>query len=139
MSQKSPQVDIHEANLSNRSPSQHEGSEEGRGGRLARPQLYQALYPSPFRVGLTIFALLITVLCVALDSTIVSTAIPRITDDFHNLNDIGWYGSGKLHHLHQMIYLSRRLRRAKTNEVSLSVSAHQMCVPVMFREDIQSF
>jgi MFS family permease len=25
--------------------------------------------------------------------TIVATAIPRITDQFHNLDQIGWYGS----------------------------------------------
>ena len=30
---------------------------------------------------------------VALDRTIVTTAIPRITDEFHSLGDIGWYGS----------------------------------------------
>ena len=27
------------------------------------------------------------------DRTIISTAIPRITDQFHALNDVGWYGS----------------------------------------------
>jgi MFS family permease len=30
---------------------------------------------------------------VALDRTIVTTAIPKITDDFNSLGDIGWYGS----------------------------------------------
>lgn len=30
---------------------------------------------------------------VALDRTIVTTAIPRITDEFNSLGDIGWYGS----------------------------------------------
>ncbi|OJJ45940.1 hypothetical protein ASPZODRAFT_133807 [Penicilliopsis zonata CBS 506.65] len=30
---------------------------------------------------------------VALDSTIISTAIPQITADFHSLTDVGWYGS----------------------------------------------
>lgn len=25
--------------------------------------------------------------------TIISTAIPKITDEFHSLEDIGWYGS----------------------------------------------
>ena len=30
---------------------------------------------------------------VALDRTIIATAIPRITDDFQSLGDIGWYGS----------------------------------------------
>ena len=39
-----------------------------------------------------------TVLCLVnflnnLDSIIVATAIPRITDEFDSLNDIGWYGT----------------------------------------------
>ncbi|KAI3553361.1 MFS transporter [Colletotrichum abscissum] len=32
----------------------------------------------------------------ALDNTILATAIPQITSDFHSLNDIGWYGSSYL-------------------------------------------
>ena len=28
-----------------------------------------------------------------LDLTILATAIPRITDEFHSLDDVGWYGS----------------------------------------------
>lgn len=27
------------------------------------------------------------------DRTILATAVPKITDDFHSLGDIGWYGS----------------------------------------------
>ena len=30
---------------------------------------------------------------VALDRTIITTAIPRITDEFNSLGDIGWYSS----------------------------------------------
>ncbi|KAE9364812.1 azole resistance protein [Stipitochalara longipes BDJ] len=30
---------------------------------------------------------------VGLDRTIIATAIPRITDEFHSIEDIGWYGS----------------------------------------------
>lgn len=30
------------------------------------------------------------------DNTIIATAIPRITDQFHALNDVGWYGSAYL-------------------------------------------
>ncbi|KAI0469717.1 major facilitator superfamily domain-containing protein [Xylariaceae sp. FL0804] len=30
---------------------------------------------------------------VLLDNSIVSTAIPSITDEFHSLSDVGWYGS----------------------------------------------
>ncbi|DAA77841.1 TPA_exp: Uncharacterized protein A8136_5544 [Trichophyton benhamiae CBS 112371] len=33
---------------------------------------------------------------VALDRTIISTAIPRITDEFESLQDVGWYGSAYL-------------------------------------------
>jgi MFS family permease len=35
----------------------------------------------------------LSLLLVALDRTIIATAIPRITDEFHSLGDIGWYGS----------------------------------------------
>ena len=27
---------------------------------------------------------------------IIAVAIPRITDEFHDLNDVGWYGSAYL-------------------------------------------
>jgi MFS family permease len=33
---------------------------------------------------------------VALDRTIIATAIPRITDTFNSIDDIGWYGSAYL-------------------------------------------
>jgi hypothetical protein len=33
---------------------------------------------------------------VALDATIIGTAIPAITTEYHSLGDIGWYGSGYL-------------------------------------------
>jgi len=27
------------------------------------------------------------------DRTIIGTAVPKITDEFHSLNDVGWYAS----------------------------------------------
>lgn len=42
------------------------------------------------------FSLMLAVFCVALDNTIIAVAIPKITDDFKNLNDIGWYASAYL-------------------------------------------
>lgn len=45
------------------------------------------------RLIITLLALCFAVLCVALDNTIIATAIPYITDQFKNLNDVGWYGS----------------------------------------------
>lgn len=53
-------------------------------------------YPTGLNFGLILFALFISLFCVALDSTIIATAIPRITDQFHALQDVGWYGSSYL-------------------------------------------
>ncbi|KAI0376197.1 putative MFS multidrug transporter [Hypomontagnella monticulosa] len=39
-----------------------------------------------------IAAITLVCLLVLLDTSIVATAIPRITSDFHSLADIGWYG-----------------------------------------------
>lgn len=41
-------------------------------------------------------SLCLAVLCVALDNSILATAIPRITGEFHALDDVGWYGSAYL-------------------------------------------
>ncbi|KAI1153166.1 major facilitator superfamily domain-containing protein [Nemania diffusa] len=49
-----------------------------------------------FTLGITLLALCIATFCVALDNTIISTAIPAITDEFHALQDVGWYGSAYL-------------------------------------------
>lgn len=46
-----------------------------------------------FRFWLIMFSNFLCLFLVALDRTIVTTAIPRITDDFNSLGDIGWYGS----------------------------------------------
>ncbi|PYI27835.1 MFS general substrate transporter [Aspergillus indologenus CBS 114.80] len=41
-------------------------------------------------------SLMLAVFCVALDNTIMAVAIPKITDQFHALDDVGWYGSSYL-------------------------------------------
>ena len=50
-------------------------------------------YPHGFKLVTLIIALCLAVFLVALDQTIIATAIPKITDRFHSINDIGWYGS----------------------------------------------
>lgn len=52
-------------------------------------------YPPPMVFAVNMFALYISIFCVALDNTIISTAIPQITDQFQALDDVGWYGSGR--------------------------------------------
>ncbi|KAJ7667109.1 major facilitator superfamily domain-containing protein [Mycena rosella] len=57
---------------------------------------FEPEYPTGLRLGLLTFALAISVFLVALDNTILATAIPRITDHFNSLDDVGWYGSAYL-------------------------------------------
>ena len=51
-------------------------------------------YPRAFPLAMIVVALACSIFLVALDMTIVATAIPRITDQFHSLDQVGWYGSG---------------------------------------------
>ncbi|KAK4154911.1 major facilitator superfamily domain-containing protein [Chaetomidium leptoderma] len=43
-----------------------------------------------------ISSVLLSMFLVALDRTIISTAIPAISNEFNSLNDVGWYGSAYL-------------------------------------------
>ncbi|KAK3944889.1 hypothetical protein QBC46DRAFT_360851 [Diplogelasinospora grovesii] len=49
--------------------------------------------PKSVKFWLTLFCNFLALFLVALDRTIIATAVPRITDEFHALGDIGWYGS----------------------------------------------
>ncbi|KAL7916665.1 major facilitator superfamily domain-containing protein [Trichoderma velutinum] len=53
-------------------------------------------YPSNQKRVLIMVALYLAIFLVTLDQNILSTAIPRITDEFHSLNDVGWYGTAYL-------------------------------------------
>ncbi|KAJ6465952.1 major facilitator superfamily domain-containing protein, partial [Mycena vitilis] len=62
----------------------HSGSEDG------------IEYPHGIKLHLITVALCLSVFLVALDNTIIATAIPKITDDFNSLEDVGWYASAYL-------------------------------------------
>ncbi|KAI9865978.1 MAG: MFS sugar transporter [Trichoglossum hirsutum] len=53
-------------------------------------------YPSGIKLLIISIALCLAVFLVALDNTIIATAIPKITDHFKALDDVGWYGSSYL-------------------------------------------
>ncbi|KAF8173806.1 major facilitator superfamily protein [Mycena galopus ATCC 62051] len=53
-------------------------------------------YPQGLKLFLITLALCLSVFLVALDNTIIATAIPKITDQFQSLDDVGWYGSAYL-------------------------------------------
>ncbi|KUL83867.1 hypothetical protein ZTR_06584 [Talaromyces verruculosus] len=52
-------------------------------------------YPSGPKLFLIILALCLSVFLMALDNSIIATAIPKITDQFNSLDDVGWYGSAQ--------------------------------------------
>ncbi|OBT82996.1 hypothetical protein VE02_08508 [Pseudogymnoascus sp. 03VT05] len=51
------------------------------------------VYPPTSQVILIMASLLVSMFLVALDRMIIATAIPRITDEFRSLSDVGWYAS----------------------------------------------
>ncbi|KAJ7909119.1 major facilitator superfamily transporter [Mycena leptocephala] len=53
-------------------------------------------FPHGIKLALLTLALCLSVFLVALDNTIIATAIPKITDQFKSLDDVGWYGSSYL-------------------------------------------
>ncbi|KAH8891166.1 MFS general substrate transporter [Thozetella sp. PMI_491] len=53
-------------------------------------------YPDGFRFAFISLALCLSVFLMALDTSILATAIPKITDEFNSLADVGWYGSAYL-------------------------------------------
>ncbi|PLB49099.1 major facilitator superfamily transporter [Aspergillus steynii IBT 23096] len=53
-------------------------------------------YPPLWEAILLTATLFCSFFCCALDQTILATAIPRITDEFQSLDDIGWYSGSFL-------------------------------------------
>lgn len=53
-------------------------------------------YPKGLRLALIFTSLVLAVFLVALDATIIATAIPTITSQFNSLSDVSWYNSAFL-------------------------------------------
>jgi len=56
----------------------------------------ESKYMKGSKLYLLTFGLFLAIFVLALDNTIIATAIPRITTVFDSLNDVGWYGSSYL-------------------------------------------
>ncbi|KAK2594521.1 hypothetical protein QQS21_007802 [Conoideocrella luteorostrata] len=50
-------------------------------------------YPTGMKLFFIVVALVMSIFLLALDMTIVATAIPKITDEFKGLDKVGWYGA----------------------------------------------
>ncbi|CBX90517.1 hypothetical protein LEMA_P066430.1 [Plenodomus lingam JN3] len=57
------------------------------------PQPPPVSYPKGIEVLAIMLALVLSITLISLDQTIVATAIPKITDQFNQLDDISWYAS----------------------------------------------
>jgi fucose permease len=53
-------------------------------------------YLTGFKLWILTLGLCLTTFVIALDNTIIATAIPKITTVFNSLEDVGWYGSSYL-------------------------------------------
>ena len=62
---------------------------------LARTES-EFVYPHGVPLFLIVFSLCLAIFLIALDRTIIATAIPSITNSFNSLGDAGWYGSAYL-------------------------------------------
>ncbi|OJJ67650.1 hypothetical protein ASPBRDRAFT_199881 [Aspergillus brasiliensis CBS 101740] len=61
--------------------------------KIAHETPNDASAPTQWRQIVILLALYLVMFAVALDNTILAPALPVITDDFHSLDDIGWYSS----------------------------------------------
>lgn len=61
-----------------------------------KPEQTQSEYPTKGRRAVILLCLILGTFLVAIDTTIISVAIPSISTDFKALDDVGWYGSAYL-------------------------------------------
>ncbi|KAJ5501870.1 Major facilitator superfamily domain general substrate transporter, partial [Penicillium fimorum] len=54
------------------------------------------IYPPSSKLAPILIGLCFQSFCIALDNTILSTAVPKITEQFNSLGDISWYASAYL-------------------------------------------
>ncbi|KAL9622255.1 MAG: hypothetical protein Q9160_003438 [Pyrenula sp. 1 TL-2023] len=76
--------------------SDEEVIDEKTNGSTAAVDDEAANYPGPLALALLMVGISAACFIVAIDRTIVSTAIPQITDRFNSPEDVGWYGSAYL-------------------------------------------
>ncbi|KAJ6445403.1 major facilitator superfamily transporter [Purpureocillium lavendulum] len=78
------------------SPSSHDGEAHDKTGDASQektptPVEDKTEYPGTVAANLLMVAICVATFLVSLDRTVVATAIPRLTDEFHSFGDIGWY------------------------------------------------
>ncbi|KAJ9634959.1 uncharacterized protein PV06_08666 [Exophiala oligosperma] len=70
--------------------------QEDEAAALERVTSQADVYPQGLKLVSVLLSIYLSVFLVALDRTIIATALPRITDEFNSFGDIGWYNAGFL-------------------------------------------
>lgn len=86
-------VDTYESNAPQETKIPSQGDCEEISGEESSDSENEFQYPPAGRVIFIILAIYLAAFLVALDQTIIGVAIPKITDQFKSVSDIGWYGS----------------------------------------------
>ncbi|KAI3008978.1 MFS general substrate transporter [Aspergillus phoenicis ATCC 13157] len=88
---------IRETNVSREARSSQPNDNSSQGNPAVRNEDEVELeYLSGVNLALVILAVIAIALLVMLDMSIIATAIPKITSDFHSTTGVGWYGSAYL-------------------------------------------
>ncbi|KIW20704.1 hypothetical protein PV08_01281 [Exophiala spinifera] len=90
-----PQVDYEPTQSSNLSETQKpedQGTPPESSKPLDKPEAADQYYHGK-RLAIVVASLMLGTFLIALDNTIIATAIPRITDEFHGLDNVSWYSS----------------------------------------------
>ncbi|KAH8703810.1 putative efflux pump antibiotic resistance protein [Talaromyces proteolyticus] len=67
--------------------------EEPKETESAHSKIVEEEYPGTIQLVFITVAVIFSIFLSALDQTIVGTAIPKITDEFHNVDKVSWFGS----------------------------------------------
>jgi hypothetical protein len=65
-------------------------------GLTVNPDEEEYEYVTGWKLGLVVSIVTLTCFLILLDTSIIVTAIPKITTQFHSLGDVGWYGAAYL-------------------------------------------
>ena len=97
---KAERVPVHPASSDGERTSLETNEKQGQGQDQDPAHLPSGeddiVYPTGAKLAVILAALCLSVFLLALDNTIIATAIPKITDHFNSLGDVGWYGSSYL-------------------------------------------
>lgn len=97
---KTAVLESYEMRGKSRSPSPHPGSSGSDELKMVNEKNDSdedvIEYPHGAKLAIISASLCLAVFLMALDNTIIATAIPKITDQFKSLDDVGWYASSYL-------------------------------------------